>query len=352
MRILSMLTDRPGLAFAGAALWIALPSALQWVSQIGKDSYFFTGMLASLLGWILLLRAATREESLWRVVEGLVTLGAGALLTGLVRQYGLFQLEVTGILMACIALVVVWCRHQRGLVSWSRSLVVLGIFGAFPMALSGLPKGSYLPDREEPMVAAAVPSSGPPPAISWESPPAVVQHDADWRYSRFLPKRVDNIAKRIAGSRFGYLGLDYRAAGSMIDLDVQFYDAASLAAYLPRALQIGLLAPFPVHWVGEGHSPGGTVMRRIAGMEMAVLYPLLLVGLPLALGRWRKRPEIWMVVLFCVPLIVVYACTTPNLGSLYRFRYGFLVLLAAVGMTGLGEALLRLRSIDRSCKNS
>jgi hypothetical protein len=351
MRILLLLTNRSAVAFAGGALWIVLPTTLQWVSQIGKDGYFFCGMLASLLGWLLLLQAASQARALWRVLEAMAILSGGAMLAGLVRQYGLFQLEVIGVLMVLFALPVIWQRHRRGRVSLSRALFVMGLFGVIPFALSMLPKGSFLVEPLAPGPKAVVSSAGHAESAA-NLLSVMPSQDAGWQSSDMLPARIDDFSKRIAGARFGYLGNDYRGAGSMIDLDVQFYNAASLLVYLPRAFQIALLAPFPKHWMEEGHSPGAAIMRRVAGAEMVLLYPLLIIGLPFAVGRWRKRPEMWMTLVFCVPIIVGYAYTTPNLGSLYRLRYGFLLMLAALGMAGLGDRMFRTSSADLAKKNS
>jgi hypothetical protein len=37
---------------------------------------------------------------------------------------------------------------------------------------------------------------------------------------------------------------------------------------------------------------------------------------------------------FCIILLLIYTYITPNVGSLYRSRHGFLMLLLALGIAG------------------
>lgn len=79
-------------------------------------------------------------------------------------------------------------------------------------------------------------------------------------------------------------------------------------------------------------------MRRLTGVEMIGVYCALLF-LPYALWRWRRKVEMWLPVVFGTMMVLVYAFSTPNLGSLYRQRYGFLMLLVGVGLIGCLNAL-------------
>jgi hypothetical protein len=93
----------------------------------------------------------------------------------------------------------------------------------------------------------------------------------------------------------------------------------------------------------QSASPGSTAMRLVAGAEMLMIYPLLLLGLPLAIWRWRRKLEFWFAAGCCVYLIVTYAMVTPNVGTLYRMRYGYLMTLAATGLAAILTALQERR---------
>lgn len=153
-----------------------------------------------------------------------------------------------------------------------------------------------------------------------------------WVPTGWLPPSVESQLYVLAlvreGSRFSFPD-----AATNIDSDVGFHSAADLIGYLPRAAQIALFAPFPNQWLGTGSLEGRTPMRRIAGVEMIGVY-LALPFLPLALWRWRRRVELWVIVGFCVTMLLVDGAVITNVGTLYRLRYGFLMLLVALGIAG------------------
>src|SRR5205085_1225992 len=98
---------------------------------------------------------------------------------------------------------------------------------------------------------------------------------------------------------------------------------------IPRAAQIALLSPFPTQWLDSGKQEANTFGRRLAAAETASVY-LALVFLPYALWRWRRRVELWVACIFSGAMMLVYAMVTTNVGGLYRYRYGFLMILVAL----------------------
>ena len=62
--------------------------------------------------------------------------------------------------------------------------------------------------------------------------------------------------------------------------------------------------------------------------------------------RWRRRAELWIVVLPCLAMLTLYSLAVPNLGALHRFRYGFLMTLVGLGVAG-GLELIGRRAAGR-----
>ena len=333
------------LAFIGALLCISFPSSFQWVSQIQKDSYYITGMLAILLGLITLLRYTRRESEGSALWAGLFLLAIGVLFAGTARLYALQFIWFAGTLAVLASLPSFICACAAGRISRPKSITAFVLVAAFLVAAKFGPNDSRISggipaDQVDASTLRSESASGN----------LAARTAADiWKRTRVLPLVIDNQFYRLSTARLGWMGQSYASAGSMIDNDVRFSSVMQMLLYLPRALQIGFLAPFPVHWVGEGATPGGSMMRRITGLEMIILYPLLLVGLPLAAWRWRKRSEFWAVLVFCTSFILIYSYAIPNLGSLYRMRYGFLMTLAAIGFAAL---CLSLQDIKKSWGNS
>ena len=175
-----------------------------------------------------------------------------------------------------------------------------------------------------------------------------VLHELHWKKTEWLPGSLDNAFLTLAVVRYGYAG---SKGGSNIDTDVMFRSAVEFFPYLPRAVQIGFTAPFPVDWFARGSSQTSGSMRTIAAMEMIVVYGAL-AFLPYSLWLWRRKIEVWIIFIFCSTLLLLYTYITPNIGSLYRSRYGYLMMFAAMGLAGAVSIWHRLDGKVSLQKNS
>jgi hypothetical protein len=155
----------------------------------------------------------------------------------------------------------------------------------------------------------------------------------DWEPTPWLPGFVDDQFKSIARDR-GNLAHASKNSGSGIDLEIQFGNAGAAIAYVPRALQIGFLAPFPDLWFSEGRKAASGATRALSAAEMIVAY-FCLLGLPAAVWTQRRCLALWTVLGVCTGMILVYALTVPNIGSLYRFRFPFYLPVVCIGLSGL-----------------
>ena len=129
----------------------------------------------------------------------------------------------------------------------------------------------------------------------------------------------------------------------------QISSPGRLLTYLPRAMVIGFLAPFPWQWFDTKGSTG--IMRAFAGIEMVLLY-LFLPGI--VLGVWRlvkqHRPEGLFVLAFIVLTAVALSLVVANLGTLFRLRLVFLLPLLVVA--AMGEPLQVYRRIGQWVRRS
>ena len=348
-QLVRILGGNAPVSFWSGALFVVFPSSMQWVSQIQKDSTFFAGMLAVLLGTIMLIRTASPGKNSLDLIKSAGIIASGMLLIALSRFYGFEFLKVLNLLLLALALPYLFLRWRAGHISAMRLGVVWAILIVIPFIAQISRKDERIPAEmrfaNERQIT-VYDSLGPiDKSISIQRLFSI--HEIEnvhivsrlWKRTDFLPEAIDRVFLRLATARYGWQGSSYQTAGSMIDSNTKFWKTLDVIEYFPRALQIGALAPFPEHWVAQGSSPGGTMMRRVVGVEMLFLYPMLLIGLPMAAWRWKRRLEFWMIITFCVPLIILYGCTIPNLGSLYRLRFGFEMTLAAVGFAAIWLSL-------------
>lgn len=327
-------------AAIGTSPFVVYPSALMWVSQIHKDGFFIAGYLSLLAAWADLAREKPAAREWSRLAAALVLLAAGVGLIWVARPDQVVVSQAAAGVAVAVLVVAAAARISRGRSDLRRAaagiaLVVMAMIASSWFApswlarfdrtgLLGEPRGG---DARAPGVLAWSAPAAPDVALPGRGVGAIPWYRTEW-----LPVGVDRLAYRIALLREKYhiFFLDSR---TNVDADVGFYRAADLVRYLPRALQVALLAPFPNQWGRAGSLPWTTATRRLVAIEMLGVYAALL-ALVAMVWRWRGRAELWVVVLPCLTALVPYALVIPNLGALYRFRYGFLMVLVGLGVAG------------------
>jgi hypothetical protein len=134
-------------------------------------------------------------------------------------------------------------------------------------------------------------------------------------------------------------------AKSNIDHDIGFGSIRDILTYIPRALQIVLLTPFPDQWFSEGSAPANSLMHRVSAFEMTVVY-FALIFLPFAIWHWRRRIEIWITSIFSFSMMLIYGLVICNIGTLYRMRYYYITTIAALGLAGF---IILLEQLKNKC---
>lgn len=133
---------------------------------------------------------------------------------------------------------------------------------------------------------------------------------------------------------------------ALVDANTNISRPLALITYLPRALLIGFLAPFPWQWFDTSGSTGG--MRLFAGAEAVLIY-VLLIGLALrawgairlfgligCVRRASRRTPLggWFLLVYGLSTAVSASLVMANLGTLFRLRLLFwlpLLILVAAG---------------------
>ena len=137
---------------------------------------------------------------------------------------------------------------------------------------------------------------------------------------------------RLANARDSWID-KYPNAGSNIDIDVRFHNIIDVVKYIPRAVLIGFLAPFPSQWFGDA-TIAGRASRLVAGLEMVVWY-VLLVGFLyfLVTGPVDLYIRIWMLI-YTLSLVLLTALVVTNIGALYRMRFVYFLPILIGGLEG------------------
>lgn len=334
--------------------FLLFPSAMTWYTQLHKDGFFILGCLCFLYGLIMLAKDLEREFEVWEAIKSIVVITVGIVLVWSVRPYGTQMLLGTAVGISVLVSIIMIGKLRRGQINISNVLKILASY--FIVILVLIPfKGGIAVEApileeygtEQDYHVSKTPASPAKselqtePQDSWVGnfgTTAVKLACYPWQYMNGI---ADSLGAVRDGFRFGYPG-----AGSNIDCDVGLHDVKDIVCYLPRALEISFLAPFPNQWFAQGTLAANTAMRRVSALEMSLIY-ISLAFLPYSLWRWRNRIEVWIIMIFCTSMMLGFTLVVPNIGTLYRDRYAFMMTIVSIGVAG---GTLLIEQIKNSLK--
>ena len=308
---------------AGIA-FLTFPSALQWYGQNHKDAFAIAGMLLVLDASLELY--SKHNASLGVVGSTVARAIGGTLLLGVVRPYFPVILAFA-LCMSAVIVSMIFVMRQPRLVLYSlvRQLPVIFVVSMIAVGFTRIDKVADVYGLSENMGEYTTATRD-----IWE-----------WKTSKAVPVVIDKLLERASGLRAHIVTYGrFIGAGSEIDGARLPNDAWSALSYTPRAFVVGLFAPFPETW-GERVS----VPRLIGAVETAIWYVFAL-GFLITLLRVPSC-QLLAGVIFCATLLVVLAYIHPNVGTLYRQRFGswqFFLLCGAVGWANLILAILGQRA--------
>jgi putative peptidoglycan lipid II flippase len=306
------------LAACVVALW---PSFALLTTQLLRDPLFIIAMLTMVIASVRLL---TNTYS-WR--SGLLTgaLGAAAgFLLWIVRK-AMWEAVLAIVLLGICLLLARHFRERR---------VLAGNLAGIALILGMVIAAPYIAPTPRKVAPAQLPSQeraaieNQPLSLTGEQ----AANSAITGAEQAKP-RLSRLAARIRLLRHRFNKVyETRASSSNIDIDVEFASLADIAWYLPRAAVIGFFAPFPNMWLTPVDR-AGRARRMLAGMETITMY---LIEVLMIFGLWsaRRRLPVWMLFLTAAIGVVALGMVVANIGTLYRMRYAFWILLIIIGMEG------------------
>lgn len=288
-----MFDPRAALMASGmVALW---PTFLLHTTQLLKDPLFILGMLALIFMIVqLLMRPDSWRRSLLRGALG------GILATVIWKARSEMGPMLIGtVLLGMLMLVVRQFQLSRAAYG--------NLAGGALLTLLTFAALLWLPvyrDVDNPRIKAA----------------------ANYAFHNVKPVDVDwwQLPERVGLTRARFIKT-YQFAGSNIDPDVKLMSTSDLIRYAPRAVAIGLFAPFPNMWFVTG-STVGLSGRVLAGLEMITTYAIELLAVVALCQRWRQL-SLWLLFSIVTMGLTSLGLVVVNIGTLYRLRYLYLILL-------------------------
>lgn len=309
------------LAASVVALW---PSLSLLTTQLLRDPLFIIAMLTMVLASVRLL---TNTYS-WR--SGLATGamgGAAGFLLWIVRK-AMWEAVLAIVLLGICLLLARHFRERR---------VLAGNLAGIALLLGMVVSAPYVAPRPRRPLPAQPQAQEERAAI--ENQPLSLTGEPDATTGAAAPEAkqakpgLSSLARRIRLLRHSFnKAYGNRASSSNIDTDVEFSSAADIALYLPRAAVIGFFAPFPNMWLAPVDA-AGRARRMLAGAETLLMY---LIEVLMIFGLWSGRRHLPSWLLFFTAAIGAAALgmVVANIGTLYRLRYAFWILLIIIGMQG------------------
>jgi len=337
-------------ALLSAILVLFWPSSILWSTQLLKDA------LCWLLAFVilaLLLEAVTmcKEETRVKAVRwGLLctAIASTVMALTLLRYYLGLIFAATAVVTCGVAASWAMVRQQirrAVLYAWLSLVVLISALTMQTTALFGLTITPTLPEEQAEAMSGAVLPMTPAPVLQEyaavrDSPRSQSQSSSILSQRAhqlsLLDDRILFLARGggmpvLHSLRNGFLSSGGR---TLMDTKVKVSTPPQLLAYLPKAIAIGFLAPFPWQWFDTAGSTG--FMRVFAGVEMFLVYGLL-PGMLVGLWRLIKRRtvESLMVPVFILCTAIPMALVVANMGILFRLRLHFLLPLLLVASGGL-----------------
>lgn len=306
-------------------LW---PSLLLHTTQLLKEPLFISGGLVFILiVTTTLTRTYTRRTA---VIVSLITILFATLLLRIRFQLGLILLAAVG--FGLLMLIARQIRERR-LLFWNAVCPVLVLVAG---ALSPLYLAAAVEKHKQFAPGHIGPSKRAEPVRQLPSMIKDVTSDSQKALSsdHRLPPVLRWVLPEIFATRHNY-NVDALEAGSAVDRDVEFRTARDFFGYLPRAFALGMWAPFPNTWIRTGKHVGNTGMT-VAAIETTAMYLCQLLAL-VGVMSGRRRIAAALLLFFSAFGSTMLGLVVSNVGTLYRLRYIFWILLLILASKGLYE---------------
>jgi hypothetical protein len=328
--------EKEGLLAAGMFA-ILCPSFMLHTTQLLKDPLF---IVLALLLVLVSLRWLTRQYTL---VEGLVAGAIGGVAAGslwLVKN-SVWWLVLTIIVIGGI-LSLAQQAHRRSAIKGNLASIALTLLIALSTSYMvtpyWLPKEYWAPYK--PKARELSQTAGEPIAATPANESVQTSAQPDARAGATQRGLWSRAAGYIGHTRAQFIEL-YPDAGSNLDTQVRFGGAADIVGYVPRAMLIGLCAPFPGMWLRAGENVG-RAGRLLSGVETLLMCLIELLALQ---SLWHRRRQLsaWLLILIALIGVLALGMVVVNVGALYRQRYLFWILFVVVGSDTVSRIHGRLR---------
>lgn len=314
------------------------PHMIIWLSQVNKESFTLAGVFLFLYGLIRLIRAAEGQllYNGWIFFLSIVT-GIGFIWS--MRPY------LNQILLPIVVIILIFdfiYKYKNHYYS-PRGLAVFAIYGIVVITCLGvLNRGAASDETLDAINRYVIVNNGGNQEVSERCLEKIDNNN--WRNEGFLPDYINRKLKAMMGQRcliftiLNYTNENKTTLNSIVDADKLPAGSLDALNYIPRAMLLGVLSPWPKSW-GFIFEYRPSFFYTIVPLEAIMLYAGI-IGISL----WILHSRQWTILIpigMSVGVMTVYAMATPYLGALYRYRYPWWMLLICLGIGASIECIWR-----------
>jgi putative peptidoglycan lipid II flippase len=326
IKIMNIMSKSARVALYAAIPYTLFPTAMLWYTQIHRDGFYNLGILLFIYGFVSMIHETSCNSIIKKIRHSAVFL-CGMILIWVVRPYSLIMVLYTGLFLLLIIAFVYALKVLQSKLKLRDAILTMLILSLLFFVTFTLytfsESAKYL--RE----------------IDSSDQKTLIQRTAEekpeqfkWNNSVWVPNIFENQLYSVAYLRSVEFPDRYGETASVIDTDISFHSAKDFLIYLPRAFQISFFAPFPSSWFKDSGSSISKIFRVASGFEMMFFY-LLIIPLIYSFWIWRKRIEFYTIVIFCSIMILPLVYSVPNLGTMYRYRFVYLMILSGLAVSAL-----------------
>lgn len=296
-----------------ATLFTVTPTSISWMIYPHKDAFIVPGVI--LICWSFL--SVTLERVSAKQYIGLLL---GSLFVFLNKPYFAELLIASTIL--CVPLFWISGNQSNRLKRAAFSFTGLLLFTTVAFVFKGyIEDADSVPNSEQPKVESI--------AVVNNSLPRHLDTKENW-IDTWGGKLVNKPLLALAYTRERFL--HQRSYGNTNFLqDIHLKSGNDTLLYLPHAIQLAFFEPLP--WRGSEGSIPKQIIFRLLQVEMIVFY-FLMFSLILA-GRKSWKPSVLICIALALPFLLAFGFAVPNIGSVNRYRFPFLLIMKVAGFAAL-----------------
>lgn len=336
IRIVEIFTNNRGYATLACVPFLFLPSAAMWYTQILKDGFYTLGLLLLLYSCIRAVKFLWIEVRLKNIIYNFVIILMSITLVWAVRPYGVhFTLALISFIavLATVYLLKTLVTHKNIPVTAYVNLTSIILAVIFTSNISSLSESNSRISLYNEVIYKPSSYNKKYGSDSFRKSDAEAYIQNNWTKSESMPGFLERKLLVLSVIRAKYININPEA-GSNIKGDEHLFSGNAVMRFIPRAIQIVYTEPSPIDWFRRLSDGSASFFYKISMFEMIIVYLGLFFFL-IALWLWRTRWEIWLITAFTGMYLLVHGIVIPNIGTLYRMRYGMLMLLVTIGLAEL-----------------